>query len=351
MSTIYNNKTRSINRNNINGNTNKTYHKIVAGFPGVGKSTAMHNYPYKFIDMESSYYHWIFDNGEKKCNPEWPNNYIDAIISIATNTFNNMVGENIVAISTHKEVLDGLSARGIYFDAVCPNSKDVYIQRYIDRGSDQAFIDLLQNKFESFVSDVINSNAGIVYFTDDYFANLFYSDTISHSIGNKYKPSKITDKTIVAVWPIGMAATEYDSNNGLIHYCGIESVLKLHGLNQTDTTDDSSTLEYYYRHAIALASVKDAYKDVKFIVVDAYPDVIKHLIDNGYHYMLVTPNTYNKFYRYDCDMVDIDQFENKRKALIDECYHAMVTDIPISVCLNNATKEIEDGIRYTLFDL
>lgn len=40
-----------------NTNANHTYHDIVAGFPGVGKSTAASMYPYKFIDMESSYYH------------------------------------------------------------------------------------------------------------------------------------------------------------------------------------------------------------------------------------------------------------------------------------------------------
>ena len=158
-----------------NTNANRTYHNIVAGFPGVGKSTAASMYPYKFIDMESSYFHWTFDeNGNKKCHPYWPKNYVDSIVELANNTFNGICGVNVIGISTHKEVLDELTSRGIAFDAVCPNSKEIYIKRYIDRGNNEAFVELLQDKFESFVQDIKDSNAGTIYFTDGYFADLFY---------------------------------------------------------------------------------------------------------------------------------------------------------------------------------
>ena len=145
---------------------------IIAGFPGTGKSTAAKKMPELFVDMESSDYHWIYKGDTKYTNPEWPKNYIEAILERANRPYNTDEKHLYICISTHKEVLDELAARGIYYMAIVPKTKDLYIQRYRDRGSSQEFIDLLDKKFESFVEDIENSSAFGIYYTDGYLQNV-----------------------------------------------------------------------------------------------------------------------------------------------------------------------------------
>lgn len=338
-------------------NAKETHHQIVAGFPGVGKSTASTMYPYKFIDMESSYYHWTFDeNNNKVCNPNWPNNYVDAIIDMATNTFGIDSLRYIVAISTHKEVLDELTNRGICFDAVCPNSKDIYIQRYIDRGNNQAFVNLLQDKFKSFVQDVVNSNAGIVYFTDGYFANIFYdtpsydSMTVLHNLNSKVVPSVYTDKIIVAVWPIGMAS-EIDIGQiikpanqinvtfpSIIYHAKIETITET--FVEPLTSEDKAYLsDCYYAYSKALANA-DTYPGIKFIAVDAYPDTLSKLDKEEMNYILLVPNSYEKYAQYCSDPVSVEEFKTARNELMSKCFHTIMSDKPVPLCFDSTSENI-----------
>ena len=76
--------------------------KVIAGFPGVGKSTAAKLHPDIFIDLESSDYHWIKDkNGNNVCDPDWPMNYVAKIIAL----MNVESSHKYILISTHNEVL------------------------------------------------------------------------------------------------------------------------------------------------------------------------------------------------------------------------------------------------------
>lgn len=338
-------------------NTKETHHQIVAGFPGVGKSTASTMYPYKFIDMESSYYHWTFDeNNNKVCNPNWPNNYVDAIIDMATNTFGIDSLRCIVAISTHKEVLDELTNRGICFDAVCPNSKDIYIQRYIDRGNNQAFVNLLQDKFKSFVQDVVNSNAGIVYFTDGYFANLFYdtpsydSMIVLHNLNSKVVPSVYTDKIIVAVWPIGMAS-EIDISQivkpiGVINIpgCTIIHHTKIKDVAESfpyplEKEDEKNLIDCYYEYTKTLATSNE-YSDIKFIAVDAYSDILSKLNEEEMNYILLVPNSYEKYAQYCSDPVSVEEFKTARNELMSKCFHTIMSDKPVPLCFDSTSENI-----------
>lgn len=148
-----------------------TNNLIIAGFPGVGKSTAAKMND-RFIDMESSDYHWIYDkDGNKFVNPEWPNNYINEILCVADDP---SVTDKYVLISTHNEVL-----KGLFFDydialiAVIPYTKELYINRYIERGNTKEFIEKLDKNFENFIQSV--KDVGIpVIATDKYLCDLLY---------------------------------------------------------------------------------------------------------------------------------------------------------------------------------
>lgn len=144
---------------------------IVAGFPGTGKSFAGSQFPDEFIDMESSDYHWVMEGNVKKCHPDWPNNYLDAIQKTYEET---VMTSTILCIctSTHAEVLKGLEERGLHFIAICPKDKNETIRRYKARGSSEAFIENLNKNFENFRNDILNSPADIVIYSDYYIADI-----------------------------------------------------------------------------------------------------------------------------------------------------------------------------------
>lgn len=163
---------------------------IIAGFPGVGKSTAAKIKDWMFLDMESSDYHWIVDgDGNKERHPEWPINYVDSIIDEARN---NMRPQLYILISTHNEVLVELDRRGIYYTAVLPRSKDIYIQRYRERGNSEEFIEKLNANFDTFINSVESTNVFGIYYTDDYLYKIFVPDSYPYSVYENYDSNKDT---------------------------------------------------------------------------------------------------------------------------------------------------------------
>ena len=133
----------------LNGN-------VVCGFPGVGKSTAFnHEKKYKVSDSDSS----LFDKSQ------FPSNYIQHIKQ-------QQEIMDFVMVSTHKVVRDALILEEIPFYLVYPtySLKDVFIQRYIDRGSPEPFVQLMKDNFEKFVDecfDVKSVYANHVVITPD----------------------------------------------------------------------------------------------------------------------------------------------------------------------------------------
>jgi thioesterase domain-containing protein len=53
-------------------------------------------------------------------------------------------------------VRDALLVNGIKFTLVYPDKsiKDEYIQRYIDRGNNETFVNLLENNWDDWISDM-----------------------------------------------------------------------------------------------------------------------------------------------------------------------------------------------------
>lgn len=133
--------------------TNMKNTLIISGFPGIGKSYFFRKNKDKIVlDSDSSKFSWIKDangNNTKERDPNFPNNYIEHIKD-------NISKADIILVSSHKNVRDALVQNNIQFTLVYPNReiKWEYIQRYIDRGSDNPFIDLLITNWDNFLDEL-----------------------------------------------------------------------------------------------------------------------------------------------------------------------------------------------------
>ena len=115
---------------------------IVSAFQGCGKSHYFRENRDKIVlDSDSS----KFDKSD------FPANYIQHIKE-------NRGKVDVIMVSSHKEVRDALVENGIAFTLVYPDIsiKDEYIQRYIDRGSPESFINLLTKNWELWIDELDN---------------------------------------------------------------------------------------------------------------------------------------------------------------------------------------------------
>lgn len=151
--------------------------KIISAFPGIGKTTLV-QINKNYIDLESSDYKWIDidktlpieerKGTAKTINPDFPENYIKKIIELTDMGFN-------VLISSHKEVREALQARGIKYTIVLPSldMKEEMINRYLSRGNQESFVNLLKTNYEKFVEDLsMDTNEKIVLKSGQYLSDL-----------------------------------------------------------------------------------------------------------------------------------------------------------------------------------
>jgi hypothetical protein len=126
------------NNNNMKKDNQKT--KLCSAFPGVGKTHFYKNINNMLVlDSDSS----KFDKSK------FPQNYVDHI--------QNLIGKvDIILISTHKEVRDELTKRGIFFNLIYPDKslKNEYIERYEERGSDENFIKLIDKHWDNWIDEL-----------------------------------------------------------------------------------------------------------------------------------------------------------------------------------------------------
>lgn len=113
--------------------------KMVCGFPGVGKSTLfkeLKDSGTKVLDSDSS----TFDKAK------FPGNYVKHIQDSLAKNFT-------VLGSSHDVVRDALIAEKIPFTLVYPAKtlKQEYLDRYDERGSPKAFIELLDGNWDKWV--------------------------------------------------------------------------------------------------------------------------------------------------------------------------------------------------------
>jgi len=120
--------------------------KIISGFPGVGKSYVKENTNINCYDSDSSHYSWL-EKGSR--HPDFPSNYIKHIKEV----LNEWDGPDYMFVSTHADVREALRKHNLEFTVVYPDIslKAEYIQRYIDRGSPETFVDLMSHNWEGFI--------------------------------------------------------------------------------------------------------------------------------------------------------------------------------------------------------
>lgn len=120
---------------------------VLSAFPGTGKSylyEAQDEYGLKIADSDSSQFSWL-EKGVR--DPAFPENYIQHLQSI--------IGEyDIILVSSHETVRNAMEAAGIDFYTAFPDisQKELYLERFRKRGSDEAFIKLLSDNWENWIN-------------------------------------------------------------------------------------------------------------------------------------------------------------------------------------------------------
>lgn len=111
---------------------------IISAFPGTGKSFLSKQYVGKISDSDSS----RFDKAH------FPANYLAHIKTLLHNP--NL---KYIMVSSHAEIREAMDAEGIDYNVVFPTIDQMsdYIVRYTERGSPQAFIDLMTERWTTMV--------------------------------------------------------------------------------------------------------------------------------------------------------------------------------------------------------
>lgn len=120
--------------------------KVYSAFPGTGKTTYFNNTDKNVLDSDSS----KFDKAD------FPSNYIE---HIKRNLEDDSVEK--IMVSSHKDVRNSLVSENIPFVLIYPEKdlKYEYIQRYKDRANNDAFIDLLDKNWDTWMDEMDNQKA------------------------------------------------------------------------------------------------------------------------------------------------------------------------------------------------
>ena len=126
--------------------------KIISAFPGVGKTYYHERNKEISIDSDSSHFSWIKDgngNNTKERNPEFPNNYISHIKE-------NIGNCKYIFVSSHEGVRNALKENGIEYYMIYPakSKKQEFIERYIQRGSPEGFVNLIKENWNSWIEKI-----------------------------------------------------------------------------------------------------------------------------------------------------------------------------------------------------
>lgn len=133
---------------------------IVSAFAGVGKTTLAQEYKDDVIDLESGNFKWLNNENTESSkgtnrvqNPRYPINYLEAIKS-ANSKY------KVVLVSQHEILRKCLDAVKLDYVLIYPDKslKDEYIERYRARGNNDGFINLVSNKWDSWIHNLDNIN-------------------------------------------------------------------------------------------------------------------------------------------------------------------------------------------------
>lgn len=134
---------------------------VICGFPGVGKTSVANN-RVNILDAESSAFSWIWDTESlepgRRRNPKFPENYIRYIRE-------NMEKYDVILVSSHQNVRYAMKKEGIPYIIVAPHAelKNEYLIRYLQRGSEFEFIELLNEEWGEFLKDINDDCAPVIW--------------------------------------------------------------------------------------------------------------------------------------------------------------------------------------------
>lgn len=109
---------------------------IICGFPGTGKSVMARLS--KWVDLESTPFEKDWWRYAKVAKHMSDNGYT-------------------VMVSTHRELLERLEQMEVSYTVVVPpmSDKDIYINRYKQRGNTDDFISTVEANWENWISDIV----------------------------------------------------------------------------------------------------------------------------------------------------------------------------------------------------
>ena len=160
--------------------------RIISAFPACGKTTYWRKYSIyspdnmrrkplstfddyvkrvnsnsKILDSDSSVFSWLYDphtlKKTDKRNPEFPNNYINHIK-------NKMDTEDIIFISSHKQVREALKQLDIPYTLVIPKRelKDEWIERFRSRGNTEEFISNVLKNWDDWMDELYTDRCELI---------------------------------------------------------------------------------------------------------------------------------------------------------------------------------------------
>lgn len=151
--------------------------KVISVFTGLGKTTVGNKYA-NVYDLQSSPYRCDYSNISKddyekmKCissrlaNPEWPNNYLKAILK-ALNEY------DIVLVPSNLDIRELLLNNNIDFILVLPNKdseiREKLLQRYKLRGNSDELIESAMNNFDNWSRNQEDYNYPIIILDNNQY--------------------------------------------------------------------------------------------------------------------------------------------------------------------------------------
>lgn len=129
--------------------------KVISVFAGLGKTTVSKKYP-NVCDLQSSPYRCEYSNIDKKdyekmkcdktrvINPNWPNNYLEALKKAIEEY-------DLVLVPSNPDIRELLQENNINFIFVLPSvdSREVLLDRYKERGNNKELMEEVTNYFDT----------------------------------------------------------------------------------------------------------------------------------------------------------------------------------------------------------
>ena len=186
---------------------------IISAYAGTGKTTLANMYPDKYVDFVLMPYKYELEedgnndesgkaNPDNILRPDWPYNYLAAIREAMRE------GKHLF-IPTDHLVLIHLHAKNIPYVLCYPerDAKEVYRQRYINRGNSENFIDIFADHWDNWMDFFAEDTYGchIVLRPDEFLSDAIdrlpcsLDERLKKTLGNipMYTPKFDTEGNII----------------------------------------------------------------------------------------------------------------------------------------------------------